>query len=221
MAKRKGGFGWIVAGLVGIAWLSSGEEKRDPISKVSPGTEAHEPLPAERIKAPLPVRKPEKPVASSQERVAFLPPTSMPTTLPGGSHPQRGRNDIAFAASRLNLRASPSTSSAVMRTLDEGEAVTVLETAAPWRKVRVGSAVGWVHGAYLRQEQGRVINSRPPLIPPAPIIGRAVPSRAGQPIRSARQGSCDCPYDVMRNGRVCGGRSAYSRPGGRSPQCYF
>src|SRR6185312_15212693 len=25
---------------------------------------------------------------------------------------------------------------------------------------------------------------------------------------------CACPDDLMRNGRACGGRSAYSRPGG-------
>jgi hypothetical protein len=31
---------------------------------------------------------------------------------------------------------------------------------------------------------------------------------------------CACPDDTMRNGRACGGRSAYSRPGGASPLCY-
>lgn len=31
---------------------------------------------------------------------------------------------------------------------------------------------------------------------------------------------CACPDDVMRNGRACGGRSAYSRPGGAAPICY-
>jgi hypothetical protein len=31
---------------------------------------------------------------------------------------------------------------------------------------------------------------------------------------------CACPDDLMRNGRACGGRSAYSRPGGASPFCY-
>lgn len=31
---------------------------------------------------------------------------------------------------------------------------------------------------------------------------------------------CACPNDLMRNGRACGGRSAYSRPGGASPLCY-
>lgn len=33
-------------------------------------------------------------------------------------------------------------------------------------------------------------------------------------------GSCPCPYNVDRGGRSCGRRSAYSRPGGRSPLCY-
>jgi hypothetical protein len=31
---------------------------------------------------------------------------------------------------------------------------------------------------------------------------------------------CACPDDRMRNGRTCGGRSAYSRPGGAAPLCY-
>lgn len=31
---------------------------------------------------------------------------------------------------------------------------------------------------------------------------------------------CACPNDTMRNGRACGGRSAYSRPGGAAPLCY-
>ena len=31
---------------------------------------------------------------------------------------------------------------------------------------------------------------------------------------------CACPDDSARNGSACGGRSAYSRPGGASPLCY-
>ena len=37
---------------------------------------------------------------------------------------------------------------------------------------------------------------------------------------SSYSGSCPCPYNVTRNGSRCGGRSAYSRPGGYSPLCY-
>jgi hypothetical protein len=33
-------------------------------------------------------------------------------------------------------------------------------------------------------------------------------------------GNCPCPYNVDRGGRACGRRSAYSRPGGRTPLCY-
>ena len=31
---------------------------------------------------------------------------------------------------------------------------------------------------------------------------------------------CACPEDTMRNGRRCGGNSAWSRPGGFRPLCY-
>lgn len=37
---------------------------------------------------------------------------------------------------------------------------------------------------------------------------------------AAYPGSCPCPYSAARNGSGCGARSAYSRPGGRSPLCY-
>lgn len=37
---------------------------------------------------------------------------------------------------------------------------------------------------------------------------------------SAYSGSCPCPFSSDRAGRRCGGRSAYSRPGGASPLCY-
>jgi hypothetical protein len=33
--------------------------------------------------------------------------------------------------------------------------------------------------------------------------------------------SCACPDDTMRNGKACGGRTAYSRPGGAAPLCYL
>jgi hypothetical protein len=33
-------------------------------------------------------------------------------------------------------------------------------------------------------------------------------------------GSCPCPYSADRGGRRCGGRSAWSRGGGRAPICF-
>ena len=37
---------------------------------------------------------------------------------------------------------------------------------------------------------------------------------------SKYHGKCACPYQLMSNGRKCGKRSAYSKPGGYSPLCY-
>jgi hypothetical protein len=37
---------------------------------------------------------------------------------------------------------------------------------------------------------------------------------------AAYPGPCACPYNRTRNGSACGGRSAYSRPGGYAPICY-
>jgi len=37
---------------------------------------------------------------------------------------------------------------------------------------------------------------------------------------AAYPGNCPCPFNTMRNGRRCGGNSAWSKPGGRSPLCY-
>ncbi|NKI76036.1 hypothetical protein Dpoa2040_003370 [Dickeya sp. CFBP 2040] len=33
-------------------------------------------------------------------------------------------------------------------------------------------------------------------------------------------GNCACPYSSDKNGRRCGGRSAWSRKGGAAPLCY-
>ena len=33
-------------------------------------------------------------------------------------------------------------------------------------------------------------------------------------------GRCPCPWNRASNGSKCGGRSAWSKPGGRNPICY-
>lgn len=52
-------------------------------------------------------------------------------------------------------------------------------------------------------------------IPDAAIIA-AIISQS----RASYRGNCGCPDDRDRAGRRCGGRSAYSRAGGRSVICY-
>lgn len=65
------------------------------------------------------------------------------------------------------------------------------------------------------------------------VLAAASPSAGGQSMSDAQvrqaiirqsiasySGSCPCPYSTARNGSSCGGRSAYSRPGGAAPFCY-
>jgi hypothetical protein len=57
----------------------------------------------------------------------------------------------------------------------------------------------------------------------APAAGQTDAGIRQQIIRAsiaAYPGSCPCPYNVDRAGRRCGGRSAWSRPGGYAPRCY-
>lgn len=55
---------------------------------------------------------------------------------------------------------------------------------------------------------------KPQLPNTATIAAIIAHSRAGYP------GNCGCPDDTDRRGHRCGGRSAYSRAGGRSVICY-
>lgn len=54
----------------------------------------------------------------------------------------------------------------------------------------------------------------------APMTDAQVKKAVIQESLASYPGPCPCPYNVMRNGRQCGDRSAYSKPGGYSPICY-
>ncbi len=62
----------------------------------------------------------------------------------------------------------------------------------------------------------------------SPVVAQAQPQLSDAQIRQllideskrGYSGPCPCPYNTMRNGRACGGNSAYSKPGGASPLCY-
>lgn len=41
-----------------------------------------------------------------------------------------------------------------------------------------------------------------------------------QPIVEPDAEPCDCPFNIDKDGSICGDRSAYTRSGGKSPQCY-
>jgi len=60
-------------------------------------------------------------------------------------------------------------------------------------------------------------------VSPLPAFAQDLVSAKRQMIQQSIQrypGNCPCPYNRASNGSRCGGRSAWSRPGGRSPICY-
>lgn len=129
-----------------------------------------------------------------------------------------------FTTSRVNMRAEPSTSSRVILTIDAGQSFKVLNHRTGWFSITYKNRTGWVYGQYLSENPPA--KPQPPTktikTPAPPVAHRVAPSRnTGQAVRAPYVGRCDCPYDLMRNGHRCGGRSAYSRPGGRNPVCYY
>jgi len=122
-----------------------------------------------------------------------------------------------YTTARVNLREHPNTQSRILTTLQPGTSVRSAGTDGAWSRVRTTSADGWIRNDFL--------SPKPPRSEPQAFYAPARPAppagRSGQPVREPYVGTCDCPYDRKRNGHLCGGSSAYSRPGGRSPRCYF
>lgn len=132
---------------------------------------------------------------------------------------------VFVTGNRVRIRSGPSTSDSILGHLDRGARVRLQGTDGSWAEVVSSFGRGWVFSDYLSLEQPAVSNT--PASPPT----RQVAAPTDTEIREARAaiirqsiasypGSCPCPYNVDRAGRRCGGRSAWSRPGGYSPICY-
>lgn len=186
----------IVAILFGVAWCSG----RGPASNL-------------QVDAP------------SQSTNVETTPLSSPTApaenlaIAGPSEPSAAAATIIlFTTAGVRLREGPSTDTGAILTVPAGSEVKSSGTDGQWHRVVYNSRTGWIRGDYLTDE--RPVQRKNTALTAPKIIAPAQP-RAGQAVRGPYTGRCDCPYDRMRNGRLCGGRSAYSRPGGRSPVCYF
>lgn len=233
MAKRGGSiWGWLLLLALGIGWCSSDHEPRQA---AQPQTAARPP-PAQEQRAKPPARIPErvpdqqpvqKPATDPVRQRAVLPPPTPATPSPTAEQAPI----VLRTISNVRLRESPSTSSRIIWTAPSGTEVRSTRTEGQWHHVSVLDYSGWMHGDFLREQQpSHPVQrqaqrpSRPQVAPApsAPLVSAPAPvrSRSGEPIRDPYVGRCDCPYDLMRNGRLCGGRSAYSRPGGRNPSCY-
>jgi hypothetical protein len=110
--------------------------------------------------------------------------------------------------------APPKPSSVALQSLPEPAS-----TPAPFKEV--GAAITVLDPIPLPKPRPNV---RP--APPKAEVLLTAAAIAAILVRASRQAyyasgrPCACPDDAMRNGRRCGERSAYSRPGGAQPLCY-
>lgn len=132
---------------------------------------------------------------------------------PSPPAPPARLSERAFVtAHSLNVRQGAGGEHAIIGRLARGAEVTIIERDGAWARLAPTNthAGGWVSSSYLSAE--------------APPAERTSDDEIRQLIMRQSlayySGSCPCPYNVDRGGRRCGGRSAYSRPGGASPMCY-
>lgn len=178
-------------------------------------------------------RRPESPPSpqAPPEKHALFDPGPAPPPPPPPPQPpppeakRRMMEEIRYVtADRLNLRAGPGTRAKSVGSLPRGSRLSVESAEGGWLRVTApGGAGGWVSARYTS--------------PSAPVVStRTPPAKAGSaPTRRSRDavvreiiaeslaaysGPCPCPYSVSPRSGRCGGRSAWSKPGGAEPFCF-
>lgn len=126
----------------------------------------------------------------------------------------------------VNVRSGPSVGSSILGKKYKGDVVQKIDQSGNWTKINFGSNFAWISSNY--------VSSQRPIAPSVrsnPQPKRTVAAPTSREISLAKKeiirrsiaqypGSCPCPYNRDRAGRRCGGRSAWSKPGGYSPLCY-
>lgn len=87
--------------------------------------------------------KPASRIAEEYAGAVWYPPT------PGPASPAMSCATVT-AIKALNLRAGPGTDQAVIKTLEFGERVDILDSSTNWWKVRAGNKIGFANARYLQ-----------------------------------------------------------------------
>lgn len=164
-----------------------------------------------------------KPIAPKVEQVA-LDPTGSQDIETGRT--TKGSEALRYVtSSRVALRSGPSTNDGLIDRLDVGRPVFLIRENGDWSQVRDKRTQreGWIASRFLAAQHKKAekkpdeLTKSPaePTIPDSVIIQRIIEASV-----ASYPSSCACPYSTDRRGRRCGGRSAYSKPGGYAPICF-
>jgi hypothetical protein len=125
-------------------------------------------------------------------------------------------------ASRLNVRNKASKQGKIIWTLKRDQQVQVTNKNGDWLFVEGARFKGWVFGTYLTNNPApkQVNIPKKNRKKTAELSTAKIKQLLIRRSHAYYRGNCPCPYNITAAGRKCGGRSAWSRPGGQSPLCY-
>ena len=216
MAGRRSGAGvglfLVVAAIGGALGLGRSSDPPKPTTLVAVQSPTS-PTPASSVA--------ESRVPVAQSEPAVRSPAANPPALPAVLKLTVSGHDVP-------MRSEPQSKAKILDRLRQGLEVEEVARSDGWVKVRhpVTSAEGWVKEARVRPKEAEnpepTVSEKPEAKPtPVPVIATAtiVASLIAES-RASYPGNCACPDNTDKRGHRCGGRSAYSRPGGYAPLCY-
>ena len=163
----------------------------------------------------------------TSSNIQMAPEVTSTPTRDGSFQRIANPGSLFVVADTLNVRSAPSTSGAVLSKITRGTTVVPTHRAGKWVGVALDDgSLGWLHSDFLSDKRPNdpVATARSEVVSaPAPTQAYDRSEVVQSIIRAslaAYPGPCPCPYNKMRKGGRCGGRSAYSKPGGYSPICY-
>jgi hypothetical protein len=195
--------------------------------KAPPSPPVSNQAPSRAVEAPTPVANP---VAIAPPFVAT--PTPLPIVVPVPIKApiiKPVEKTIYISGSHVALRASPDAKASILDRLNNGQSVIEIERKNGWVKVRhsLTQIDGYVAVSRLRdtppegkekEEVKAPTKADTAIVLTVSAIAALLIAESVADYRSTRP--CACPYNQTRTGASCGGRSAWSRPGGAKPLCY-
>lgn len=222
MAKQDGnGLGALLFGAFALWYIFGGDDKATTTNVTSnistPAIEQVTPQTTTPSSPTITIRKPTKPSTKKQTTSLQKPVTQQ--ALPVVNYQAK---KMYVDASRLNVRNAPTKQGKVIWTLKRDQQVQVTNKDGDWLYIEHSRFNGWVFGTYL---------TKTPTPKKASVPKKQKKQTTGLSTSRIKKilikrshayypGNCPCPYNITAAGRKCGGRSAWSRPGGREPLCY-
>ncbi len=175
--------------------------------------------------------KPRAPdVALVAQPAAPSPPPVANADRPSAPAQGPSWRNVWIRGHKVPIRSEPSATASILDRVDDGLLVVEYERRDDWVLIEhpVSARRGWVSASRIslsapaepaaeRKRDDEVKSRSRVVLTTAAIVALLIRESLAEYHAHA---PCACPYDHDRRGHQCGGRSAWSRPGGYAPLCY-